>query len=428
MAIYRELLDKILIQMRPEKHFGLILSGIVGCGKTTLIEMLFSEQKNNYELFSYSGDDVRFRQAVAEDSRYILNDVKGKTKRKALVIVDEVQKSEEVFDALKMAFDSHQISFVVTGSNPAYLNTVAKKRLQRRADLNLMLPISLRELGIHRGVISKEIHFENILWKTNSLDEIQLPQYEVPADFSRAIDEYFIYGGLPLALTTDGHENKLREIRLTVERGFDLMSEDNSSIAESVRIELAALQSQEFTYKNILNKTRLRSRDFINHIIDELINHGYLFKKTPVLFYPGKSSYLSTFSYVDPGIVSYLTGEYSADIINTGFRIEGYVHARLSYMVYNSVIKSHLNYYKPHSLDTNKNIRYQPGEIDFIFTHGKKIIPIEIKSTNRRRNIDTHLLTKFLKNQRLPFGVVLYGGEPYIDYSLKILYWPYWLV
>lgn len=427
MNIYRELLDKIKLQMNQKNSFGLILSGIVGCGKTTLVETLLLDQKNNYDLFSYSGDDVRFRQAVAEDSRYILNDVKSKSKRRALVFVDEVQKSEEVFDALKIAFDSHQISFVVTGSNPAYLNTVAKKRLQRRADLNLLLPISLRELSIHQGFISKEIHFENILWNTNKIDEIQLPQFEVPADFYELMDSYFIYGGLPLVLTTNGNDNKLREIRLTVERGFDLMSADNSSIAESIRIELASLQSQEFTYKNILHKTRLRKRDLINQVIDELINHGYLFKKTPILLYPGKASYLSTYSYIDPGIVSYLTGEYSVDMKN-GFQIEGYIHSRLSYMIYNSVKKSHLFYYKPHSLDTNKNIRYQPGEIDFIFSHGKKLIPIEVKSAKRRQNINVDLLTKFIENQKISFGVVLYGGEPYIDYSLKILYWPYWLV
>ncbi len=427
MPIYRELLDKILIQMKPETPFGLILSGIVGCGKTTLVELLFSAQKNNYDLFNYSGDDVRFRQTVADDSRYILNEVKSKAKKRALVFVDEVQKSEEVFDALKMAFDEAKISFIVSGSNPAYLNTIAKRRLQRRADINLVLPISLRELAIHMRIVSKEVQFEHILWQTKDLEDILLPKYELTADFSRTIEEYFIYGGLPLSLISEGHENKLREIRLTVERGFDLMSADNSSIAESIRVELANLHSQEFTYKNILNKTRLRRRDLINEVIDELINHGYLFKKSPLLFYPGKSSYMSVFSYADPGIVSYLTGEYSTNF-QSGFRTEGYIHARLSYMIYNSVLKSHLYYFKPHSLDSNNNIRYQQGEVDFIFSHGKKIIPIEVKSTTKRNNIDISSLSNLIRNQKLNFGIVLYGGEPYIDYSHKILYWPYWLV
>lgn len=427
MAIYRELLDKILSQMRPESPFGLILSGIVGCGKTTLIELLFSSQKNNYDLFSYTGDDVRFRQAVSDDSRYILNEVKSKAKKRALVFIDEVQKSEEVFDALKMAFDEAKISFIVSGSNPTYLNTIAKKRLQRRADINLVLPISLRELAIHKGIVSKEFQFEHILWQTREIEDIQLPKFELTPDFSRTIEDYFIYGGLPLSLISEGHENKLREIRLTIERGFDLMSVDNSSIGETIRIELANLHSQEFTYKNIMNKTRLRRRDLVNEVIDELMNHGYLFKKNPILFYEGKSSYLSIFSYVDPGIVSYLTGEYSSNI-HSGFRTEGYIHARLSYMIYNSVLKSHLYYFKPHTLDSNNNIRYLQGEIDFIFSHGKKLIPIEVKSTSKRKNIDISALSNLIKNQKLNFGIVLYGGDPYIDYSLKILYWPYWLV
>lgn len=61
------------------------------------------------------------------------------------------------------------------------------------------------------------------------------------------------------------------------------------------------------------------------------------------------------------------------------------------------------------------------GEIDFIFSHGKEIIPIEIKSATRWQNIEINLLTKFIKEKRSPFGVVLYRGELYIDYSLKIL-------
>ena len=196
----------------------------------------------------------------------------------------------------------------------------------------------------------------------------------------------------------------------------------------TIRIELADLHPQEFAYKNILNKTRLRRRDTIYGVIDDLLNHGYLFKKNPILFYPGKSSYLSTFSYSDPGIVSYLTGEYSAAGEKLGFRIEGYIHARLSYLIYNSVFKSQLHYYKPHALDSNKNIRYQPGEIDFIFSFGKKIIPIEVKSALKRQNIDTNLLLEVIDQKKSPFGIILYGGEPYIDYTLKIIYWPYWLV
>lgn len=428
MRIYRELLDKVKKQFDVSKPVGLILSGIVGCGKTTLVEMLFSELQKSYELFIYSGDDVRFRHAVAEDTKYILNDVKSKTKKKALVFVDEIQKSEEAFDAIKVAFDSGLISFIVSGSNPAYLNTIAKKRLQRRADLNLVLPISLRELSIDKGFVGKDVHFENILWKTDNIDSLQLPKCEIPPDFYNTIQEYFIYGGLPLVLTSEGQEKKLREIKLTVERGFDLMSKDNNSIAETIRIELADLHSQEFAYKNILNKTRLRRRDTINVVIDELINHGYLYKKSPILFYAGKSSYLSTFSYTDPGIVSYLTGDYSVTGEKFGFRVEGYIHARLSYIIYNSVFKSQLYYYKPHALDSNKNIRYQPGEIDFIFSFNKKIIPIEVKATLKRQNINTTLLLEVIDQKKSPFGVILYGGEPYIDYALKILYWPYWLV
>lgn len=164
-----------------------------------------------------------------------------------MLIVDEVQKSENIFDALKYAFDHSNISFIVTGSNPAYLSTVAKKRLRQ----------------------------------TKSIDEIEIPKLTLSSQIQTICQNYLKFGGLPLALLAESTEDKLAEIRLTVERGFELMSHENSNLDDVIRIELAHLQSKEFTYKNILEKTRLRRREIVNKNINELLNHGYVVKNTP---------------------------------------------------------------------------------------------------------------------------------------------------
>ncbi len=431
--IYRETQGKIVnffSTNQPEPLAkGLILSGIVGCGKTTVIEKALDQLAQQYEIFKFSGDDSVFRQMVKENSNYILEYVQSRTTGAALVFVDEVQKSENIFDALKIAFDKAKISFIVSGSNPAYLSTVARKRLQRRAEQLFMLPLSLSELGIDKGWFSAEDKniFEKIIFEPSSLDEIVLPSISLHPSLSELLRTFFVFGGLPLTFYYENPEEKLREIRLVIERGFELMSEGNGDVADQVRIELAHLHSIEFTYKNILEKTRLRKRDVINLIIDQLINNGYLVKKKPSHLEGGKASYLNVFSYIDPGIVSYLTSSLALGS-DLGVRVEGYVHARLSAYIYNTVFKSELSYFKPHALDSAGHVRYLPGEIDFILKSGKKLIPIEVKSTVQPEMADFSLLIDFIKTKKCPFGLVIYGGVPKKDLKNKILFWPYWLL
>jgi predicted AAA+ superfamily ATPase len=428
--IYRELLENIRSYLDDIQTKGVILSGIVGCGKTTLVQNLLEQLKDQFYIVSFSGDDIQFRNHVAEDSQYLLRQVQSQTKKRTLIFVDEVQKSEEVFDALKIAFDSKQCSFIVSGSNPAYLSLVAKKRLQRRAYQFQMLPLSLSEILVAENKISQnqQRHFPSLLQNFEMIDVAKTEDLILTSQIQNLAKIYFKFGGLPLAHLAPSNEKKLMEIRLTVERGFELFANANDSSSEKVKIELACLQSREFTYKNILEKTRILSRDTVNSTIDELINHGYLVKKKPILLKEGKSSYLSIYSYIDPGVTTYLVGE-EADEAQIGFWLEGYVHARVDYYLNNSPYKSELGYYKDHTIDANGKTKFlNSGEIDFVLIRGKKILPIEVKFNSDFGLINTQFLEKFLTTHKLPFGLVIYGGIPYFDKNKKILFWPYWLI
>jgi predicted AAA+ superfamily ATPase len=424
--IYRELHSYLKNNFESKKNVGLILSGIVGCGKTTLIEKVTSQLNGSFQTFSYSGDDTIFRVKVTENSKFLVEDIARQTSKPSIIFVDEVQKTPDVFDALKIAFDKGGHSFIVSGSNPAFLATTAKKRLQRRAEQIFLLPISLSELLTNKDIIPESYNsFNDILFTAENLQSIKVPKVNKPADLYTLTTHYLTYGGLPLSLLAENPTQSLKEIRLTVERGFELLDIETSNVADRVRTELALLQSQEFTYKNILERTRLRRRDSINKIINDLMNHGYLVRKKPMLLKNKRESYLQIFSYIDPGIVYYLTGLNGVE--NLGFQLEGYIHARLSYRVFNSVYKSELGYYKPHKLEGD-NLRFDPGEIDFILTYGKRVVPIEVKMTDDISQINTKYIQDFLNSQCAPFGIVIYGGSPYIDHKNNILYWPYWMV
>ena len=441
--IHRDLHDNLIKPLNdyllggPPK--GFIVTGIVGCGKSTLIEQVLTELKNKSEInvFSFNGDDSVFRQRILEDSKYVYDLVSSKTSDKAIIFVDEIQKCEEVFDSLKIAFDKGKYSFIVSGSNPAFLSTVAKKRLQRRADQLMLLPISLKELFQHQStkhastsnIHEKKttFHFEKILFEYKNYSDIDSLKLTLNDEFEKTIHSYFLTGGLPLTIQSKSLNEKLTEIRLTVERGFELMSVENNAVAEFTRAEMAKLSGQEFAYKNILEKTRLRKRDAINTVIDDLINHGYLVKRKPILLGSNKTSYLSIFSFIDPGIVTYLTGDLEFEK-RIGSALEGYVHARLFNLIYNYPLKGDLHYYKPFIIENDERIRYIQGEVDFVFTVGNRIIPLEVKYNFRSASIDTSIINAFIQKHNCPYGVVLYGGVPKIIKESKLIFWPFWLV
>lgn len=151
--IKREIEDKILHLNSRERPFGVILQGMVGVGKTTMVEHALRHTDNTKPVFRYSGDHTAFRAAISKDSLFLINDVRASTQQSAIIFVDEVQKCPEVFDALKVAFDQGKISFIVSGSNPAYLATEARRRLQRRAEMINLMPFSPVEILAHDGYV-----------------------------------------------------------------------------------------------------------------------------------------------------------------------------------------------------------------------------------------------------------------------------------
>ncbi|MCY4281367.1 MAG: AAA family ATPase [Gammaproteobacteria bacterium] len=430
MYIARELQENLVQFFRPGAASGLILAGAVGCGKTTLIRYVLTQLDHDFRVFSYTGDDVQFRQAVASNTRYLHEQVSAQTTRPALIFIDEVQKSGLIFDAVKYAFDHTPASFIISGSNPAFLQTEARKRLQRRAELWQLAPFSLGEILAHAKIVKPEWvrQFREILFSWRTGQDIQLP-LDIDENIKRIIARYLSYGGFPLVHLAQDNDEKLLEIRKIVERGFELMSVNNDAAADTIKQELARLHSREFTYQGVFQRTGLRRRDQINKVIDALIDQGYLLKKKPLLSGEQRRSYLSNFSYIDPGIVTYLTGEeLLEDEAETGLRVEGYLHNRLRQILQLKPLKTQVNYYKPFSIDVNNKVKYGAGEIDFVISIGQRLLPLEAKAGSELSRIDTSLLVRFIRDHDVAFGVVAYGGLPYWDDSARILYWPYWLV
>jgi predicted AAA+ superfamily ATPase len=383
---------------------------------------------DDWQCFSFTCDDVQFRLKVAQDTKYLLHEVRSTTQKKCLVFVDEVQKSQEIFDSLKILFDSG-ISFIVTGSNPAYLNSVARKRLQRRADWLTLYPFYPSEFLLHQKKISVEAgkwFAQNIFYQfmKNEMKEIPVWDLSLTSEIKAELETFLSVGGLPLSFLK-GQEKGLSEVRKSVERGFEALEVAGDNLTEIIEVELAHMNGQEFTYQNIFKKTGLRRREIVNKVIANLIDHGYLMDKRPYTK-EGMRSYLVTYSFIDPGIINYLCGEVAKEV---GHHIESCVHARLNYLKQFLDYKNELYYFKPYQIDAGqKSLRFLPGEIDFVFKVGKSLLPIECKASAQINKIDTTQLELFIKKHQLAFGVIAYGGVPYLDREKKIYFWPWWML
>ena len=199
MYIIRELHENLLRFFRPDSPSGLILAGTLGSGKTTLVKRVLQQLEDDFRVFSYTGDDFQFRQAVARNTRYLHEQVSAQTTRPVLIFIDEVQKSELIFDAVKYAFDHTGVSFIISGSNPAFLQTEARKRLQRRADLWNLAPFSLGEILCHEKMVEPEWvrQFREVLFNWQNGRDVEIP-LDLNAGIKQVIAGYLCYGGFPL--------------------------------------------------------------------------------------------------------------------------------------------------------------------------------------------------------------------------------------
>lgn len=433
MYVRRHLESTLIQHFRGKSREGALVPGIVGCGKTTMITHVIESLKDEYDCFSFTGDETSFRSAVVQSGSYILDHIKARTNRKSLVFVDEIQKEEAIFDAIKIAFDKGHVSFIISGSNPEFIHTRATKRIQRRGRMFEMQPFSLPEILLAEGFLTIadwkrwESLFRDILFTNEHLPtEGDFPDLFIGEDISECIDSYIMRGGLPLAWQSSTTVEALHEVKKVFERGFEPILKDTANLSSIVAEALAETHAQEFTYQGIMQRSRVTQRRPIVDAINHLMAHGYLYSKQPWFPEIDRRSYISVYNYCDPGIVSYLQGSMIVKPSDAGHRIEAICHARLHHMSMLWPVRTHLNYYKPY-VSSGSSIRFQSGEIDFILRVGKRIVPVEVKSSAQVDASDVPLLIKFVQEFGPSYGVVLYGGRPKIDAKNRIVFLPWFL-
>ena len=154
------------------------------------------------------------RSKIRENSRFFVEQIAQKGLARPFIFVDEVQKEPEIFDAVKMAFDKSKASFIVSGSNPAFLNTAAGDRLQRRGIKMTLWPLSIPEIAVsYAGLKKFEMKvFSDLLWHLKNPLNAKIPVIRKPDDMDKLTATYLIRGGLPLAVKSSSNQKALTQI------------------------------------------------------------------------------------------------------------------------------------------------------------------------------------------------------------------------
>lgn len=166
-----------LVRSSLFKSKAIVLFGPRQSGKTTLLKNIFSG--NQAEVLWLNGDSPDVRQHLADMTLAKWQLVLGKNR---VVIVDEAQRIPEIGLAVKLLVDERpDIQPIITGSSSIELAGFTNEPLTGRKYEFLLLPLSFRELTLHRGFIAEQSMLEHRL----------------------------LFGAYPEVVTTPGDEEKL---------------------------------------------------------------------------------------------------------------------------------------------------------------------------------------------------------------------------
>ncbi len=353
--ILQKYLNKLFLDELPEEEKIIILPGIRGVGKTTLLAQLYFFEKflpakyvnlrnqiaKLHERIYISADRLLSENiSLQEFIKYLEENVWGnllKNPRKILLLIDEIQYDPKWDLFLKLLFDktkgNKNILIVATGSSAVFLNK-KNKDLVRRSKIERVLPENFTEfLALHKGFFSKErlsLKLKEAFFQKNSAAEVleavnnlkllivgELAQIKGLANYKK---EYFLRGSFPFSAEMQNATAALEKIRNMVlvniiQRDLILSGDfDAETLVKIPDILFLLANSDEISTGKLANILNLHSNT-VNKILSALVDAEILVKVKPY-GQPYKqikksSKYLFMSSNIRAGLLS---GIFSVDI------------------------------------------------------------------------------------------------------------------
>lgn len=355
-------IDKVMRQ-----YPVITLSGPRQSGKTTLVKTVYPDTP----YYSLENPDVRAM--IQADPRQFISSIdlqKG-------VILDEVQRLPELLSYIQGAVDENRVpgSFLLTGSHHLQLSETISQSLAGRTAILELLPLSLNELN---------------------------QQY--------SLDDYLLNGFFPGVYQHDMDPVMFARnyIRTYMERDVRQMINIRDLQCFQRFLKLTASRIASTLNRESLGVDVGVTQNTIKHWISVLEASYLVFQLQPYFENFGKRSIKAPKLYfTDVGLASYLLEIRSTDQMNIdkmrGNLFENMVIMEMLKYQYNRGKDADIYFYR----DSHQN------EVDVIWQHQRKLVPIEIKSTSTFHPSLLKNLQYFqnLVGDRAPMGYLIYSGE-----------------
>ncbi len=428
--------------------YALFLKGARRVGKTTVAEEFGKNEYKSYIVINFQKANDTIKDLFINslmDLDYFFNVIQMQFKTKlypheSLIILDEIQLFPLARQALKTLLEDKRYDYIETGS----LAGITKK--SKKTEILIpseeysveMFPLDFEEfLWAYNDTFTIDIikeHFENIKPFGSRLEK----------DIMRKFREYMCVGGMPQAVVAYIQTKDFEKVDFAKRGILNLyrndikeQEEENSeyvgNILDNIPSELSnhdkKLNSNIFTLSHINKNARLREyKGPLKWLDDAMIVNIARNTNEPS---PALTLNLNDERFkcylMDTGLLINLSFEdgnfmdnefYSAILtdrlhINEGMFVENVVAQCLR-------TNGHkILFY----IETNKRNTLEM-EIDFLIRQNKKVIPIEVKSSD---NFTTKSLEKFKKkfNNKIGLQYILYDGD--IKREGEIIYLPYFV-
>jgi hypothetical protein len=386
----------------------LVLLGARQTGKTTLVRSLPQLQGRPYLTL----DDFDLRTQALADPESVVE-------RAPLLIIDEVQRAQDLLIAVKRAVDQDRKRspgrFVLTGSANLLMMERIGETLAGRAVYVTLWPFTrLERLGFGRTGIWSELlsakfaQWRDVIaerkgpqedWKTSArLGGFPVPAHDLPDEAARELwfsgyVQTYLERDLQAVRAVENLADFRRLMRAACLRIGGLLNQ--TELGRDVGIS----QPQVHRFMNLMETSFQAVR-----LPAYAVNRTKRLIKAPKLY------------WCDAALAMHLAGE----SVPRGPHLENLVLTDLLAWRDTQTRRPEILYWRTATGE----------EVDFVIETPTRVIPIEVKATTRVSPTDARGLESFLSEYDMSSegGLLLYGGDDVFPLTKRVLAAPWWMV
>ena len=384
-----------------------ILSGARQVGKSTLVQHPEIARDRRYLTLDHLPTLTR-----AQDTAELL------VRDHPRLTIDEVQRAPHLMLAVKHEVDTAKATgtpnagqFLLTGSANLLLARTSGESLAGRAQYLTLRPLTPRE---QRGEAAQHDEYSmpwtRLLAASTATEALE----QVPSRQSWSWQESLLLGGFPLAafaLNSRARVQWLDDYAVTyLQRDLRDLAQIHDLSGFSRLMRLLALRTGGLLNHADLARDAALPRTTVQRWLS-LLEASYLLTLLPPYF-ETRSKRLVRSPKIYPGdtaLALHLAGVHEPSLLGDLPRLGAWLEALVlqDLLVWSELMtpKAQLYHYRTAT----------GGEIDFVVEHGRRILPVEVKSGTTVTRADARTLDAFCAEhqERAPFAVLLYDGPAF---------------